>query len=275
MPRFDVACEVCGKAFSAYRPANEPPRFCSHRCKGESQRGRAWGLGIPGGNRPKPKMPKHNTTTQRARERLAQHIGRPFSDALRVLYVERQESIGTIAKAVGTTHRTVKTWLAEAGIPQRTLSECRALDMARMSTDQIAARTRAAHDAVRGQKQTDEHRQKIAQTIQARCRLSDDERQVLAAYQAAGRHPIPLLAIHRYNIDFAFPDAMLAVEYNGGNWHESRRKREADRRKAEYLAGQGWRILTFSRIAKPEDIHRIVEETIAHLNQVSDDPSGE
>lgn len=142
---------------------------------------------------------------------------------------------------------------------------CRGRRFRSLPEAQRSARMAPAHNATRGVRQTDEHRQKIARTTQERGRLSDDEREVLAAFHAVGLRPVPLMAVHRYNIDFAFPDAMLAVEYNGGNWHQSGRKRDADRRKAEWLTANGWRILVFPRIAKPSDAARIAESVLLQV----------
>ena len=51
-------------------------------------------------------------------------------------------------------------------------------------------------------------------------------------------------------VDFAFPDAKIAVEYNGGNWHNTPQKRACDEIKTAFLRQQGWTILIFPRLAK-------------------------
>lgn len=86
---------------------------------------------------------------------------------------------------------------------------------------------------------------------QRAAKLSGDELAIMEAFNSAGLHPVPLFAVDKYNIDFAFPDAMLAVEYNGGNWHNSPAKRASDEVKAEYLHKAGWRLIVFPRIDKP------------------------
>ena len=107
-----------------------------------------------------------------------------------------------------------------------------------------------ARSATRGIRQTDEHRYKIAKSKQDRCLLSDDEAEILNAFQRAGLYPTPLFAIHRYNIDFAFTDEMVAVEYNGGNWHNTPKKVAEDKVKFEYLRSQGWTVLVFPRLKR-------------------------
>lgn len=69
-----------------------------------------------------------------------------------------------------------------------------------------------------------------------------------------GLHPVPLFAIDKYNIDFAFPEIKLAVEYNGGNWHNQPEKLVGDAIKAEYLAAMGWSLLVFPRLKKPRRV---------------------
>lgn len=110
----------------------------------------------------------------------------------------------------------------------------------------------AAREASRTHIQTDEHRYKIALSKQERCVLSGDEATIMDAFQAAGLSPVPLYAIHRYNIDFAFPDIKLAIEYNGGNWHNTPKKVREDDVKFRYLRSEGWRVLVFPRLDKPQ-----------------------
>lgn len=145
---------------------------------------------------------------------------------------------------------------------------------AELNADDREALMAKAREATRGMKHTDEHRNKIARTRQDTVALSGDEAEIMSAFVSAGLHPIPLYAIHRYNIDFAFPEHQLAVEYNGGNWHNTPKKRAADEVKADYLATHGWRLMVFDRIEKPRTnnsgnrriaINEIVERVATEL----------
>lgn len=109
-----------------------------------------------------------------------------------------------------------------------------------------------AQATVRGSKRSDEDMRRRAEGIQRRGKLSADEQVIYTALVAAGLTPVPLYAIDRFNIDFAFPDQRVAVEYNGGNWRNGARHRERDARKAALLAAHGWTLLVFPRIDKPQ-----------------------
>ena len=54
------------------------------------------------------------------------------------------------------------------------------------------------------------------------------------------QHPV---AEGRYRIDFAFPQAMVAVEAQSYRWHSSRRAWERDISKANALTGLGWMVV--------------------------------
>jgi len=74
----------------------------------------------------------------------------------------------------------------------------------------------------------------------------------MSAFHAAGLYPISLFAVDKFNVDFAFPAEKVAVEYHGGNWHNTKTKQAQDSRKADYLRGQGWALLVFPRLDKPQ-----------------------
>lgn len=127
---------------------------------------------------------------------------------------------------------------------------CRGACVRSLPAADRAATTAKAVAQIRGRKRSEADLCKRASTKQAWAKLSGDEAQIMAAYRAAGLSPIPLYAVGKYNIDFAFPDHMVAVEYQGGNWHNLPHKREQDANKAAFLMDQGWHLLTFSRLAK-------------------------
>ena len=71
---------------------------------------------------------------------------------------------------------------------------------------------------------------------------SPGELSFLATLNAAGLWPVPQLAVESFNIDFAFPDEMLAVELDP-RWHNSPAKRPGDAKKDKCLAALGWSVL--------------------------------
>jgi very-short-patch-repair endonuclease len=62
----------------------------------------------------------------------------------------------------------------------------------------------------------------------------------------------------RWRFDFAFPDAKLAVEIDGGQWapHGGRHSRDSDREKLNAAAVLGWRVLRYSgtMLKDPESV---------------------
>lgn len=52
----------------------------------------------------------------------------------------------------------------------------------------------------------------------------------------------------RWRFDFAWPDARVAVEIDGGQWARGggRHNRDSDREKLNEAAALGWRVLRFS-----------------------------
>lgn len=70
----------------------------------------------------------------------------------------------------------------------------------------------------------------------------------------------------RYAFDFAWLDAMVAVEIDGGQWapHGGRHATDADRWKLNTAASLGWRVLRFSgsMLAAPETCIRVVLDAL-------------
>lgn len=75
------------------------------------------------------------------------------------------------------------------------------------------------------------------------------ELEFLDALNNVGLNPIPQLAIESFNIDFAFPDIMLAVELDPC-WHNSKNKRRQDKKKDDMLNSLGWTVLRIDSRAK-------------------------
>jgi hypothetical protein len=78
------------------------------------------------------------------------------------------------------------------------------------------------------------------------------ERQMLRLLASAGL-PAPVVGHRvegndraRYELDFAYPAARLAIEVDGHGSHATRRERAADNVRANALGGAGWRIRRFT-----------------------------
>jgi very-short-patch-repair endonuclease len=178
------------------------------------------------------------------------HLHKQPAHVLWDMYVCDQMSIGAIAKMLGVGPRTITTLLRSFQIQKRTQSEQKLVDLERMSYGDRLAMTEASRAIVKGRPKTHADLCKRAKTKQDRAVLSGDEAIIVGHMQHAGLDPVPLLAVDKYNIDFGFPDEKVAVEYHGGNWHNSPKKRAQDERKAAYLRKNGWTLLVFPRIVK-------------------------
>jgi len=69
----------------------------------------------------------------------------------------------------------------------------------------------------------------------------------------------------RYEIEFAYPDLMLAIEVDGYGPHASRRAFQHDRDRQNALVGLGWTVLRFTWadvVKRPEHVARVIREAI-------------
>jgi REase_MTES_1575 len=77
---------------------------------------------------------------------------------------------------------------------------------------------------------------------------SELERRVLSVLAGAGlptpvcQHVVELQGA-RARLDFAYPDALIAIEADGFRWHSGREAWSRDRTRRNALVGAGWRIL--------------------------------
>ena len=73
----------------------------------------------------------------------------------------------------------------------------------------------------------------------------------------------------RWQFDFCWPDAMLAVEIDGGQWkaHGGRHNTDGDREKLNAAAALGWRVMRFSASMlrdDPEGVVRMVSSALTN-----------
>jgi very-short-patch-repair endonuclease len=72
----------------------------------------------------------------------------------------------------------------------------------------------------------------------------------------------------RWRFDFAWPDALVAVEIDGGQWKAGggRHNTDADRDKLNHAAAIGWRVVRFS----PQQVERDPDGCVALLRRALD-----
>ncbi|HFD40871.1 MAG TPA: DUF559 domain-containing protein [Anaerolineae bacterium] len=103
--------------------------------------------------------------------------------------------------------------------------------------------------------------------------MSELERKFAAAWAAfapeGAEPPVREMRFHpirRWRFDFAWPEARLAVEVDGGQWlaRGGRHNTDADRRKLNAAAVLGWRVLRYSG-AMLDEPETVIREVVAAL----------
>lgn len=74
--------------------------------------------------------------------------------------------------------------------------------------------------------------------------MSPIELKLYEAMRREGLSPTPQFCIEGYFVDFAFPEARVAVEADGAAYHQGER-RERDRKRDWVLRRLGWKVLRF------------------------------
>jgi very-short-patch-repair endonuclease len=101
--------------------------------------------------------------------------------------------------------------------------------------------SKAAHDAVRGVRQSLEHQCKRATTREInQVAISEIEFRCADALRNRGFICVMQKAIGPYNIDIALTEPPIAVEIFGGQWHTADRHAARFRKRTDYLLDQGW-----------------------------------
>jgi very-short-patch-repair endonuclease len=103
--------------------------------------------------------------------------------------------------------------------------------------------TGKAHAAVRGKRRSHTEMVRRAQMREQRPFLREGEKAVVNIFESHHIDHVPQMAADRWNIDVAFPHINLAVEINGGHWHDSDAHRKRDQLKRKYLESHGWRVV--------------------------------
>lgn len=152
------------------------------------------------------------------------------------------ESMNALAHAFGVSRKSIEYRLNAAGVPIRGNADANRLMMAERTSEENAAGIRAAHDAVRGTKQTPEHRARIAATREQRgTHVSDLERALADMLRTRGLDVTTQKAVGPYNVDIA--TGTVAVEVFGGGWHGYGLHRRRAPERLRYILDQGWNLV--------------------------------
>lgn len=152
------------------------------------------------------------------------------------------ESEQSIALSFNVSRPVVWRHLKEAGIQRRTIAEVCRNTIANRTPEQHSAYAKAAHDAVRGMKRTDEEKCQRAKTRQERqFNVSANELIIQRWLADRGFEAIPQCAVGPYNIDLAVDH--VAIEIFGGAWHGYGKHLEGAAKRRYYLVSQGWSLI--------------------------------
>lgn len=164
----------------------------------------------------------------------------PHIDDLAALYLSG-DSIKGLSERFGACRSRVTRLLRDAGIPLRTHQEAQQLSADRMSPETRKRMVGPAHDAVRGKRQSDEHRCKIAATRERECIGTSRTEELFAGLlEQTGWTVTPQKALGRYNVDMALDASPVTVDIFGGYWHVSGRAALRFKDRTEYLLDAGY-----------------------------------
>lgn len=146
-----------------------------------------------------------------------------------------------LAEKLNVSRSVIRRRLIENNISPRGRSESMYIRMSQTSKEERAHLTKAAHDAVRGTRQSFEYRCKVAKTREInRVGIGLHENICLELLQEYGLSCIPQKAIGPYNVDIAITKPAIIVEIFGGQWHTSDGHARGFRKRFDYILNQGW-----------------------------------
>lgn len=152
-------------------------------------------------------------------------------------------SENVLAARYGVSRAVVARWLRESGVDRRGIQQAATLRRGYIPAAERSANARAAHDARRGQTNTEAHQCCIANTRERICWGGSTSRGTDYLAAALAERGIPLVrekAVGRYNVDLAITAEAVAVEVLGGNWHGSK---PIHAKRTPYILNRGWSML--------------------------------
>ncbi len=151
------------------------------------------------------------------------------------------ETQPSLALRYGVDRGVISRHLRKKGIHLRGIAEANLIRMRNLSAAERQELTAAAHEAVRGKRQSPEHQAKIARTREIKqLGVSPIEIKLIRILRARGLSCTAQKAVGRYNVDVAINSPPIAVEIFGGGWHAKGRAAARFRQRTNYLLYRGW-----------------------------------
>lgn len=162
------------------------------------------------------------------------------------------ESSVTIGQSVGLHSLSIRRNFRKFGLSVKTHTEARLDDARKVGKEVRSIRAKGSHDAIRGKRKDHNYHIKRSLGVQNNPKWSKYE---IEAAKYLPRGFIHEIAIDGYNFDFGYSNQKIAIEIDGGDWHNSERKRKVDIRKNELLKNLGWQLIRIKtkNISKIED----------------------
>jgi hypothetical protein len=149
------------------------------------------------------------------------------------------QSVKSLASDLGVSRGTVERILSRHGITRRGLTEANQMMMTGRSPEENSRNAEAAHAAVRGRRQTAEHRAKIARSRHGK--PSGSALEMLYAAWLADLGPVHQFAVGPYNCDLMIEP--VAVEVFGGHWHGGGKHAARAARRSQHILDQGYNLV--------------------------------
>ncbi len=73
----------------------------------------------------------------------------------------------------------------------------------------------------------------------------------------------------RCRIDLAYPQAMVAIELDGWEWHGNRSAFDTDRARANELEAAGWHVFRFTSASSDAEIARVIRTALTNLGHLT------
>jgi very-short-patch-repair endonuclease len=152
------------------------------------------------------------------------------------------ESELSISTSIGVSRCLIRCVLERTGEPIRGRSEASSNRMAKLTEEERLELTDAAHAAVRGVPQSEQHAFNIARGREANWSqwASPAELEIARTLTERGIDFTPQKAVGPYNIDLAIAESSIAVEVFGGGWHAHGSHATRYRERTDYLLDRGW-----------------------------------
>lgn len=146
-----------------------------------------------------------------------------------------------LARKYNCQRNVIKRLLKDIGIERRDNADANRIMMNKRTREENIKNTQAAHMAVKGKPQTEEHRRKIAASVERNGgNIGFGEKILSDIFIEKGLIITPQKAIGRYNVDIAIEKFSIAVEVFGGGWHMQGRHASRFRKRMDTLIDSGW-----------------------------------